>query len=62
MKEPCSGCGCVDWLEARFSMGRLWCITCWQGSQRPAISKPPTPAEQRSIADWLAPLKQGARL
>jgi len=53
-REPCCGCGCTDWLEGHFALGRLWCLTCWQGSQRPAVAMPPT-AEGRAQLDlWIA--------
>jgi hypothetical protein len=54
-REPCSGCSCTDWVEAHFALGRLWCLTCWQGSQRTAVAMPPTKAQQRSLLDWIAP-------
>jgi hypothetical protein len=53
-REPCTGCGCTDWLEGRFSMGRLWCITCWEGSQHPAAAMPPNTNERRQLSLWIA--------
>jgi hypothetical protein len=60
-REPCAGCGCTDWVEGHFALGRLWCLTCWQGSQRPAVAMPPTPHGQQVIADWIAPRREVAQ-
>jgi hypothetical protein len=52
-KEPCSICG-LDWSQAHWAFGRLWCEKCWAG-RAPAVSMPPTPEGKRQIAAWLRP-------
>lgn len=62
-REPCTGCGCTDWLEAHFVLGRLWCTPCWQGSQRPAVSMVPTKSQAAQLSLWIAGSPaRGARL
>jgi hypothetical protein len=53
-REPCCGCGCVDWLEARWHLGRIWCRVCWEGSQRPATSMVPTKSQAAQLSLWIA--------
>jgi hypothetical protein len=52
-REPCCGCSCTDWVEAHYSLGRIWCLTCYQGSQRPATSMVPTPAGRAQLELWI---------
>jgi len=60
-REPCSGCGCTDWLEGHFALGRLWCPTCWQGSQRPAAHMLPTLEGRAQLDLWMRGPQRGAR-
>ena len=52
-KGPCSICG-LDWSQAHWAFGRLWCEKCWAG-RKPATAMPPTEAGKRQIAAWLRP-------
>ena len=60
-REPCATCSSTTWTEAHFVFGRIVCLTCWRGSQRPAVSMPPTPRERQLLFEWIRPLNRGAR-
>jgi hypothetical protein len=52
-KELCSICG-LDWSQAHWAFGRLWCEKCWSG-RAPAESQPVSELGKRQIQLWLAP-------
>ena len=62
MKEACSCCGSSAWTEAHYTGGSVICSDCCSEIRRTLESKPmpPTPAQQRSLRDWIAP-QRGAR-
>jgi hypothetical protein len=53
-REPCAFCGAQDWVEARYTCGRLICSTCLRGS-KPVVPQPTSEAGRRAIQLWLAP-------
>jgi hypothetical protein len=53
-REPCAFCGAQDWVEARYTCGRLICSTCLRGS-KPAVAMPPSLVYRKQIAAWIAP-------
>jgi hypothetical protein len=56
-KEPCATCGSSTWTEAVFSNHALYCADCAREIRRVQESPPmpPTPSQQRSLLDWIAP-------
>jgi hypothetical protein len=57
-KECCSICG-LDWSQAHWAFGRLFCEKFWSG-RAPAKAMPPTPAQTKQIEMWIRPPAQPA--
>jgi hypothetical protein len=56
MKEQCANCTATDYEQAHWTGGMLLCDACYRCvAAAKKAAKPPTPAQQRSLLDWIAP-------